>query len=143
MGFDRPSDLVVMVGIFLIIMTTVGIGIMSVEERQNVTIDSQTQSYITTVNGGVVSVKNTSDDISESLIGQSGSGTEPTEEGIITRSFNSILTIGRSFTVVEENLGALSAMFGIPTSLITIVLAMLLVVFGVVTYSWFRGGAIR
>lgn len=139
MGFDRPSDLVVMAGIFLIIMTMVGIGIMSVEDRQNATIDTQTQNYLTTINGGVLSVKNTSDDISESLIGQTGSGTEPTEEGIITKSFNSILTIGRSFTVIQENLELMTSMFGIPSSIITIVLAMILVVFGVVTYSWFRG----
>lgn len=139
MGFDKPSDLVIIAGLFLLVMATVGIGVLSVEERQNATIDSQSASYIVTVNGGVQSIKNTSDDISTSLIGQEGSGSQTNEEGIITRSFSSILTIGRSYDVIVDNLELLSSQLGIPSIFVTIILAMILVVFGVVTYTWFRG----
>ena len=136
MGFNRPSDIVFIFGIFALVMLTVGYGITSVVDKQNISTDT---SYFTNLNGQLNNYQNTTGTMTGAVTPQEGQSEESSEESILVRGFNSILSMGEIFTLINQNLEAISTKLGIPSAFIIIISGMIIITFAVVTYSWLRG----
>lgn len=136
MGFNRPSDILFMFGIFAIIMLVVGMGITSIQENQNITVDD---SYFVKINQQATQLQNITTTVDNALTNPTGQSEDPSEQSIIVAGFNSILSLGEIFTMIEYSFGVIADKLGVPVSILTIITTLILVTFAVVTYSWLRG----
>jgi hypothetical protein len=140
MGFNRPTDMAFIFAIFAMVMITVGYGVTSVMNQQNASIDSDAQNYFNKLkNNDLQAFGNNTNDINNALVAQEGQSDSPTEENILVRGFNSMLSIGRSFTLVTESLDYIATKTGIPDEFVVIIGGLLIMTLAVVTYSWLRG----
>lgn len=136
MGFTRPSDMAIIVGVGMLVILTFSLGISSVNDQYGQTGSSP---VFTSANQELGSFRNTSNAASEGLATSSGQSESPSFDNIAVASFNAILDLGgmvsTSITLLNEAADALH----IPSYFLVIVIGILLVVFAVVTYSWVRG----
>lgn len=138
MGFTRPSDIAIMVGIVMLVLLTVSVGV----DHANTVGGNQSSAIFTSASGELAAYKNTSDGTSGALTSASGSSESTSEDSIATASFNAVLGLGRMVSTAINLLETVSESLNLPSYFLTIIIGMLLVVFAVVTYSWFRGSII-
>lgn len=136
MGFNRPSDIAFIVGIGLLVILTVSLGVISIQTNQNVT---STDPVFTTANTALSSFQNASITSSSALTQDPGQTGDLTDTNIYVSSFNAILSLGEMLTTAGNLLSQFASSLHIPTYFLTIIIGLLLVLFAVVTYSWFRG----
>ena len=139
MGFNRPSDIAIILGIGILVLITFGYGMASVSELQGI---GSNNTVFTSASNSIGSYQNTSNSASAGLASSSGVSETPNQDSIGTASFNAILSLGR---MVSDSIGLLSDIttkFFIPKEFLVVIIGLLLVVFAVVTYSWFRGSVL-
>jgi hypothetical protein len=139
MGFNRPSDIAFIVGIGLLVILTVSLGVISVQTNQNVT---STDPVFTTANTALSSFQNASVTSSSALTTDPGQTGDLTDTNIYVASFNAILSLGEMLTTAGNLISQFADSLHIPTYFLTIIIGLLLVLFAVVTYSWFRGSSV-
>lgn len=138
MSFNKPSDIALMFGVFALVLITVGFGIDSIAVNQNVTANT---NVITYVQLGVNSSLNQSAvAVTGSLINTPGLTDTTSQENIFVRGFNSVLNIGSILDTMITNIQQFGAEFGINAIYFNIAIAILIITFAVITYTWFRGG---
>ena len=138
MGFTKPSDIAVILGIGLLVILTVTLGVESVQNKQNVT---QTNSVFTTAaSTSLTTFQNTSNTASGALTTSPGQTEANTETNIYVASFDAILSLGEMISSSINLLTEFTKSLNLPTYFITIIMGIILVIFAVITYSWFRGG---
>lgn len=139
-NISRPQDIVVIFAIFALVIVTVGFGIASVVQEQDVETD---QSFFTNVYNNTIGsdgLKGTADSVSQGLVGTEGVSQDTSEGSILVRGFNSILSIGKTYRITSEALNEGSVKWlGIDPIYWLIYTSVLLVSFGVVMYTWIRG----
>lgn len=139
-NISRPQDIVVIFAIFAIVIGTIGFGIASVTQEQDVDVDD---SFFTNVYNNATSsegLKGTADSVSEGLTGTEGVSQDTSEESILVRGFNSILSIGKTYKITASALNEGSTKWlGIDPFYWIIYTSVMLVSFGVVMYTWIRG----
>lgn len=138
MGFSKPSDIAIVLGIALLVILTVSLGVDSIQEYQNV---SASDPVFTTAANLKNNFQNTSSSASEALTTSPGQTSTVTDTNIYVASFNAVLTLGEMISSSIQLISQFTASLGIPSYFGTIIIGMLLVVFAVITYSWFRGNA--
>lgn len=137
MGIDRPSDVAVIVGVGLLVILTIGLGITSVQENQGVT---ETSTVFRNANdSGINMYTNVSNTAGGALANSPGASNNPSETNIATASFNAILGLGGMISDSINLMSDFQDAIGIPDYFVKILVSIILVVFAVVTYSWFRG----
>lgn len=137
--FNKPYDLPIMFAIFALVIVTVGFGVSSVNNIQNKSVDA---SYFESVESSVTSstgLKGAADDMSEGITGDEGASEEPSEENIIIQGFKSVLKLGKTFVQMTDALDEGLTELGIDPIYVTVVSGVLIIVFGVVLYTWLRG----
>ena len=137
MGFNRPSDIFFIFGIFALVMIVVGYGVSSVVTQQNATNVDQT--YFTGLQSTVRTTENTTSNINNALQSQTGQSETPNQENILIRGFYSILDLGQIASNITDNIGKLTNILHIPDEFKIIMIGLIVVTFAVVTYSWLRG----
>lgn len=134
----QPYDLAVIFAIISIIVVTAGFGVQSVINKQNVTTD---QSFFTNVRAqinGTHGLEQTSVDVSGGLTGDVGASVETSEESILVNAFYSILTLGSTWGLVTQTVGEGIQILGIDPVYWIIITSTILIIFGVVLFSWIR-----
>lgn len=138
-NISRPQDIAIIFALFALVVITIGFGVQSIEDNQNVTVDN---SFFQNVTYGVESssgLKGSSDDVSAGLIGQEGASTTPSEESILLTGFNSILKLGKTFKTMSGALMEGVTMLGVPLVYWILFTSIILISFAVVMYTWIRG----
>lgn len=136
MGIDRPSDIAIIVGVGLLVILTIGLGITSIQQNQGVT---ETSTVFRNANGSVSTYTNVSNTAGGALTNSPGASDNPSETNIATASFNAILGLGGMISQSINLMSDFQDALGIPDYFVTILVSIIIVVFAVVTYSWFRG----
>lgn len=137
--FNRPYDLAVIFAIFALVVVTFGFFIDGVNDYYDEDGDT---SYFETVESTVTDstgLKGAADDMSEGITGEEGASEDTSEEGIIIRGFKSVLKLGKTFTGMLDALDEGLTAIGVDPIYLTIVGSTLLIIFGVVLYTWIRG----
>lgn len=139
-NISRPQDIVIIFGIFALVVVTLGFGLSSIVQEQDVTAD---QTFFTNVYSNTTStngLKGTADSVSDGLVGTEGVSQDTSEESILVRGFNSIISIGKTFKITSNALNEGSVKWlGIDPVYWIIYTSIMLVSFGVVMYTWIRG----
>ena len=136
---DKPYDLAVMFGIFALIVITVGFGVTNINTFTNSTHD---ESFFTNVENNVTSakgLKGASDSSGTGLAGEVGSSETITQDSFIAKGFQSLLTLGQTWNLVESSMDEATDTLGINPIYITIITSILLIAFAVTLYTWLRG----
>lgn len=139
MGFDKPSDLFAMVGVFVIVLLVATLGIQSLQAQDNSTIGENFSETVQLINQSVGNLTNSYIGVNDALIDQSGAGDTTTSESIIVRSWNALKNLGESYSVATQTTDDAARLFGIDTRLISLSLGILLVIFAVIMYAYIRG----
>ena len=133
---DRPYDFAVMFGIFAIIITWAGFGLVAIQDA-GVTEDSAFFSTVTNYYNSSTGLKGVSDGVATSL--SDGDEGEQTESSFLVRAGRGLLKLGGSFKVMEGAANEAAGEVGVPEEFIGIIFAVLLIIFAVVLYTWWRG----
>lgn len=136
MGLDRPYDFAVMFGIFALIAVWGGFWLAAIQ-AQGVTEDTTFFSTIHEHYNGTTGLRSTGQDIAGTL--SEGDEGEQTEDSFLVRAGRGLLKLGGSFKTMEEATGQAAGEIGIPEEYIGIMSAVMLIIFGVVLYTWWRG----
>ena len=139
MGFDKPSDLFVMVGVFVIVLLVATLGIESIKTQGNASIGENLSRSIFIVNQSVGNLSQTVSTINDALIDDSGAADSPTSDSIIVKSWNALKSLGQSFTTAEKATNDAARLFGIDTRIVGLALGILLTLFAVIMYAYIRG----
>lgn len=141
MGFTKPSDIAMIFGIFALVTITVGFGIQSVVSRQNQT--AQYAPLYTTVEEGVsTSYTDTTNQMTDIVTNPAGASETPSQDNIIVRGYNSVIGLGNVVKLVMDTIESFFDALGLNIAYVRITIGMIIVVFAVVTYTWFRGGSV-
>lgn len=136
---DKPYDFAVIFGIFALVVVTIGFGIESVMTNTNASVGDT--SFFTNVKlrvNGTDGLVATSQTMSNSIRGETSAGTTPSEEGLLVKGFNSLLSLGATFEIFSDSMADASAAIGIHPIYWTVILGVLLVIFAVTLYTWLR-----
>lgn len=136
-GFDRPSDLVIIGGILMIIVVTAGLGVTSLEAKQGV-ITSE-GGFWRGAGNGTSYLANTTTSLTEIVSGVEGGTVDTTEDSIYQRGVTGLTGLGDSWQAIKSMADLTSSSLGIPGVYWTILITMIFAVFSVVTYTWLRG----
>lgn len=138
-NISKPSDIAIIFAVFALVIVTIGFGVQSVIDNQNVSVNnsfySNVKLRVTDTNG----LKGTANDLSTGLAGQEGSSNEPSEESILVAGFNSIRKLGKTYRIMGDSLSEGGQILGIDPIYWVIFTSTLLISFGVVMYTWLRG----
>ena len=140
MGFDKPSDLFVMVGVFVIVLLVGTLGVISVQTNQNATLDPRLTATLSLVNQSAAgNLSSVSSQVNDALTEDTSAGDSPAVDNIIVRSWNALKSLGESYTVAVENTEDVSRIFGIDDRITTVALGILISIFAVIMYAYIRG----
>ena len=144
MGFNKPSDIAIIFGIFGLVVVTGLFGIQSVNFYTNQTANEENIKFYTYVNDNITGedgLKGAADDTTEALTGKEGfSLTELLTDNFVVRGFNSLVNLGKIFTSSNQALEIGAEQLALDPIYITIIVAILLIVFVVVLWTWLTGG---
>lgn len=138
-NISKPQDIVIIFALFALVVVTVGFGISSVENNQNVTVDTSFYENVHNRVNSTNGLKGTADSVSSGLIGQEGSTEETSESGILVKGFNSLLAVGKAYKITDTSINEATGLLGIDPIYWIIFSSVLLISFAVVMYSWIRG----
>lgn len=141
-GFDSPASIVIMFGIFGLFVVTFGFGISFLNDEAGYDLNSTTV-YFDNLSGrllaGDKSFSSQGEDLEGVLVNPPGSENQVSDTGILTRALNAVLSFGKTYSLTVTTMEQTGALFGIDTVYITVVLTMLVAVFVVATFAWYRG----
>lgn len=138
-NITKPSDIAVIFAIFALVVVTVGFGVQSVVDNQDVEANTSFYSNVKVRVTGEEGLKGAADDLSEGLEGQAGGSDTPSEEGILIGGFNSIRKLGKTFGIMKDSLGEGTTALGLDPIYWVLFTSVLLISFAVVMYTWLRG----
>lgn len=139
-NITKPHDIAMIFAIFALVVVTVGFGLQSVVDRQNVTeVDTSFYTNVQLRVNSTQGLKGAADDVSTGLTGQEGASVTPSEESILLSGFNSVLRLGKTFRAMSDSLSEGGALLGIDPIYWLIFTSLMLITFGVVMYTWIRG----
>jgi hypothetical protein len=145
MGFDKPSDLAIIVGIIGMVIIVGLLGVQSINQTHTHNASAETDFFTSGQDAllGSTGLEGAGSDITDALGSESGDATTTSEESIVQAGFNSMLDLGKTFNALKAMLsdeqGSLQSEIGINPALVTMLLSMIIIVFGVVIYTWLRG----
>ena len=138
--FSKPTDVVIMLCLFLSVFLLIGWGVSSIEVQQGGSLNDtgiimvvQEQSSSTTGLGA------TTTGSSELLDPPATEISEPTEEGFLSRGLQALRSISASFKSFEKVLFEAQKVFSIPVEYVGFVLAAMIISLMLMIYTWWRG----
>lgn len=138
-NISKPSDIAIIFAIFAMVIITVGFGVQSVIDNQNVVVDNSFYTNTQLKVSGEEGLKGTADDLSGGITGQVGSSNTPSEESILVGGFNSIRKLGKTYKAMTDSMTEGGQILGVDPIYWVIFASTLLIVFAVVMYTWIRG----
>ena len=137
MGFNRPSDLMVLFGIFALVIITFGFGVQSVIE--NYGGNSSDDDYFVSIESKMPSYRSNSINVTDGLHGTVGQSEEQTVDSVALQVWNSVRSVERTYDLFVNSTSTASAKLRLDPVYVNVMLTILLVVFAIVLYTWFRG----
>ena len=138
--FSKPTDVVIMLCLFLSVFLLIGWGVSSIEVQQGGSLNDtgiimvvQEQSSSTTGLGA------TTVGSSELLDPPATEISEPTEEGFLSRGLQALRSISASFKSFEKVLFEAQKVFSIPVEYVGFLLAAMIISLMLMIYTWWRG----
>lgn len=137
---SKPYDIVIIFALVAAVVITVGFGLSDV---QNAGANTGTaNNFFNNVNDTVYSEDyfyGTTEASGSVLDGSEGSGSEPSEENIITEGYNSLRKITGTYKAFRNALSDGSGSLGIDPVYLTLVTGVIIVIMFVLIYTWARG----
>lgn len=138
--FSKPTDVVIMLCLFLSVFLLIGWGVSSIEVQQGQSLNDtaiitvvQQQSSSTTGLGATTSGS------SDLLDPPATEISEPTEEGFLSRGLQALRSISASFKSFEKVLFEAQKVFSIPVEYVGFILATMIISLMLMIYTWWRG----
>lgn len=138
-NISSPRDVAIIFAVFALVIITVGFGVQSVIDNQDVEVNNSFYNNVKLRVTDASGLKGTADDMSSGLAGQEGSSNDPSEESLLVAGFNSIRKLGKTFKIMENSLSEGTGILGIDSIYWVIFTSVLLISFAVVMYTWLRG----
>ena len=140
----RPFDIAVILGIFGLIIVTIGFGVTSaISTNTALNISEEKLSYFdeaeaTLRNNDTTYLKGSTDTATDALSGEEDT-TETSQENFIVSGFNSMLALGKTWKAVESLADEGTRLAGIPEIYLMVVVGIMIIMLMVVIYTWIRG----
>lgn len=136
MAFNRPSDIAAILGIFALVVITAGYLLNSVTAGTENQLVSTTRANVL----GVEGLQGTAGNMTTGL--QRPTGQDVNTENIEVSALDSILGLGRTVTGAINTTETAAAAAYVPNEFVRIVVAVLVITFAVIVFSWFKGATI-
>ena len=138
--FNKPYDLAYIVGIFGLIIITIGFGITSAvdfgaETNNKVGFYTGVYNNISSESG----FKGSADEATLALTGEAGVSEQITEDSVILNGFQSLISLGKTYKTLESSLTISTGYLGIDPIYWLVITGLILITFAVVLYTWVRG----
>jgi len=138
--FNKPTDVVVMLCLFLSVFLLIGWGVSSIETQLDQTInDTQLISVVQEQSTSTTGLEATTVGSSELLDPPASEISEPTEEGFLSRGLQALRSISASFKSFEKVLYEAQKVFSIPVEYVGFLLAAMIISLMLMVYTWWRG----
>ena len=138
--FNKPTDVVVMLCLFLSVFLLIGWGVSSIETQLDQTInDTQLISVVQEQSTSTTGLEATTVGSSGLLDPPASEISEPTEEGFLSRGLQALRSISASFKSFEKVLYEAQKVFSIPVEYVGFLLAAMIISLMLMVYTWWRG----
>lgn len=134
---ERPQDIAIIFGIAALVVTTMGIGFIDVQERmtspENTTFFTNMEEYATSSDY----YKGATDDSTSAMSNNQDTG--GTSDSFIVQMGLALFKLGKIWSAMKGALNSAIAELNIPPSIIAIVLGMVIISLAVTIYAYWRG----